>query len=462
MIKVDLNNEGPVRLMELAISLAMVGNKSFEGVIDDAEIKAMMERTQEYSVPKIPQELFLGMGYKERIVALKKHFETLMIKCYQVVDNYIPVVDEKSRKLNEEVKKASSMIARAVNNDMGFGTALIRCFLHNDNNPSMTWANEKHGWHCFACMQREDVEKGNIIFDLYNYLQWRHGFKGYNKFKNAYEMAVHLFVEDGENIENPYEESTKQKEHSHFIAYTPRMNRVRHYSFHHPLSTEGLEICAEKLEERGISMATANKHSVMLWMHNTKEGKFLGAVYWIFLNDDGSYTRRLAAVDKSTRARLNMHPDADKWKNPAKQSQGVFNQRILNHCRQWDEVCFVTESAIDALSVEELGFHAVGTNSVKNVHRFLKENVDTDADIKLICLLDNDEPGRKIAKLFVNRNLFVPDYLELDYDGDRWLSKHKDINEALVADRDKTLDELQALEQEALEYYTHLEDKIDE
>ncbi len=432
-----VNNEGPIRLMEIAMAISVVEEK-------------------------IPQETFLQMCKKDRIAALKKHFERLMIKSKNVVDNYVPVIDAESKSLNEEVKKTSAMVEKSVNNGMGFGPSTVKCFLHNDSNPSMTWAPEKHGFHCLAgCMDAADGT--GRIFDLFNYLAWRHGFKGYTKFKDAFEMAVHLFVEGGENIENPYDVS-KQKEHSHFISYTPMMNRVRHYSFHHPLATEGLEICVEKLVERGISMATANKHSVMLWMHQTKEKKFLGAIYYVFLNDNGSYTRRLAAVDSNTRAMLNMHPEPAKWLNPksSKVPMGVFNERILNHCRQWDELCFVTESAMDALSVEELGFHSVGTNSVKNVQRFLKEHVDADADIKLICLLDNDEPGKNIARLFKSRNLFVPDYLELDYDGDRWLSKHKDINEALVADRDKTLSELQALEQEADDYYTSLGDNDNE
>ena len=181
---------------------------------------------------------------------------------------------------------------------------------------------------------------------------------------------------------------------------------------------------------------------------STIDNSPIGLCYWIFLNDDGSYTRRLATINKN----MNTGECARKWWNPSNKPMGIFNTRVLEHCRQFNEVCFVTESAIDALSCEELGYHSVGLNSINNLGKFFTEYVDKHPDTMLICLTDNDRAGKSTVEEFTKRGLYVPDYLHRGH-SDRWLSKYKDINEALIGDRKETLWELQRLEKEAKGFY---------
>lgn len=390
----------------------------------------------------ISRKKFIAASFKDRVEMLKIRFEKNLIdygeEIKEKLENEV-YSDEEQKGLLEEMLLISNAIEATCNKKKGkkpLNSVLFKCFLHNDSNPSMSWSAEQHGFYCFGC------SKDNKVFDLFDYLKLIYGFDGPDAFKKSFMIAVEAYVEDSSKIENAFIERSNDR-HTSYIPYSKEMNRVRHWTFHYPIEKDIPAL--KKLEERGISLATAKRMSVMTW-YPTIDNSPIGLCYWIFLNDDGSYTRRLATINKN----MNTGECARKWWNPSNKPMGIFNTRVLEHCRQFNEVCFVTESAIDALSCEELGYHSVGLNSINNLGKFFTEYVDKHPDTMLICLTDNDGVGKGAIVEFQKRNLYVADYED-------WLSGFKDINEALMADRELSLKAMRNLEIAAKKFYGGLE-----
>jgi hypothetical protein len=399
------------------------------------------------TVEKINRKSFEGASFLERIEMLKLHFEDILITCIDDILQQIVPESEEDEHIKEEMKtisKAISATRHKLNDKHPCDPVLFQCFRHEDKTPSMSWSAKQHGFYCFSC------SKNNQVFDLFNCIAMIQGLKGPTTFKESFRVAVCYMVEGGVNIVNPFSDGNyNSSKHNNFIPFSKAMNKIRYYTFYYPIENDSLAI--SKLEERGISLETAKRHAVMTWYPTSETGVQVGTAYWVFINDNGTYSRRLFAEDKEKTVGLKQKPL--KWWNKSATSIGTFNLRVLDHCRQYNEVCFVTESAIDALSIEELGYHAVGLNSISNLGSFMREHIDCQPDILLICLTDNDKAGKEALAHFNKRNLFVPDYLIEGYIGDSWLSRFKDINEALISDRENTLQEVYQLEQSALDFY---------
>lgn len=102
---------------------------------------------------------------------------------------------------------------------------------------------------------------------------------------------------------------------------------------------------------------------------------------------------------------------------------------------------FVTEGAIDALTIESLGHHAIALNSASNSSLLVKEiqlNEEKARQQQFILLADNDETGKKLEeklqKLFKEMNMSIYIY--------KWYETFpdvKDINELAIKDTDQAV-----------------------
>ena len=92
---------------------------------------------------------------------------------------------------------------------------------------------------------------------------------------------------------------------------------------------------------------------------------------------------------------------------------------------------FITEGAIDALSIIEAGGEALATNSASNRQRVIEALQEKRTRSTLIICYDNDDAGKRAAAELARglRELNIP-YTEANICGE-----HKDPNEALTADR---------------------------
>ena len=422
--------------------------KKIQGIYNMATFMLiLMGLATAQTMVKISRKTFEGASFTVRIEMLKLHFEDILITCIDDILDTIKEENEEDIRIKEEMRAISKSISatrQKLNNQLPIDPVLFKCFRHEDENASMSWSAKQHGFYCFSC------SKDNQVFDLFDCIAMIQGFKGPTAFKDSFKIAVCYMVEGGIEIVNPFSDgSYGSNNHTNFIPYSKGMNKIRYYTFYYPIENDSLAF--SKLEERGISLATAKRHAVMTWYPTSETGVQVGTAYWVFINDDGTYSRRLFSEKEELTATWKQK--AMKWWNKAGTSIGTFNLRVLDHCRQYKEVCFVTESAIDALSVEELGYHAIGLNSISNLGSFLRGNIDNQPDIMLICLTDNDKAGKEAISHFNKRNLYIPEYLIEGYSGESWLSKYKDINEALIADKEQTLQELYRIEQSTVDFY---------
>ena len=302
----------------------------------------------------------------------------------------------------------------------------FRCFIadHSDSNPSMRFSLERNvkAFHCFGCME---PGKHYDLFDAISEV-YELGEQSYSK---AYKIAVRLFVAGAlDSVESDF---------------TADMKKVMRYQFHIPIEQDDLAIAY--LAKRGISKEVAVQYGLHTWEQR-------GGRYIVFINSNGSLVRRLIAVNKSITGMY--AEELPKWWNQKGQS-GIFNFHCTEKAKQEKQLVFLFEGALDALSLMSCigsafgGSNAVALNSTQNLPAFLRE---TDYPY-IIGFMDNDETGLQAAEQLKEKGYFVVDYTEYEH-----LGSYKDINEAWVADREKTAIEIQQIIVKAKEYY-NLEDK---
>jgi replicative DNA helicase len=115
--------------------------------------------------------------------------------------------------------------------------------------------------------------------------------------------------------------------------------------------------------------------------------------------------------------------------NPAGSEPGIFNEAAL-FAQEVQEI-FVTEGAIDALSIIEAGAAAVALNSAANADKLINLLTERRTAATLILCLDNDDRGRKATETIrAGLQRLNVSYICADVCGG-----HKDPNEALQADR---------------------------
>ena len=323
----------------------------------------------------------------------------------KIVADKFNQADDKTRKivLNAAFGMAFEKVAGNVNHN-------FTCFNadHEDRTPSMVFDKAKGHFHCFGCMDYgENFDGFDVIGAAY----------GFTSFKDCYSKAVELFVD------NP--SAVIPNERPKGDLFPKAMYRTLKNPFYTPIQNDpdGLAY----LKSRGISRNTAVKHGVMTW-------EYEGWLFLVFVNDNGSVVRRRFAKTADAAMYANQ---PDKWWNQKGQG-GYFNLRAVEKAKEKNEIVFVTESAIDALTVLECGYHAVGLNSVNRLSGMLQESNYP----YLVGLFDNDDIGRNKAALFKQRGFCVAEY---DEETTPFLRQYKDVNEALTANETGTLADLAML-----------------
>lgn len=164
------------------------------------------------------------------------------------------------------------------------------------------------------------------------------------------------------------------------------------------------------------------------------------AAYWIGY-DPASGFMIIPAASSYYVARNTDRQSDFRYKNPTGVSIELFNKKALYNDAA--RPVFITEGAIDALSIIEAGGVAVALNSTSNTRKLLEELKAKRTRNTLIIALDNDpekkdESGREIGKAGQRaaaalieglKELEIP-FLQADICG-----RYKDPNEALTADK---------------------------
>lgn len=418
----------------------------------------ILKQTFSCGMHKMDSEEFNTLPFKEKLDYLKQAFEKAVYITALSLEGILPKyegVDLSSLapELRQQIvgcRQAytiANAVKLAVDKAEGNGGQVInfKCFLHEDNTPSMNYMVSKKGFHCFGC----SGENGAII-DIFNLLSLMEEWQGRPplKFADQVRKANRLFV-SGFESEHLFADGDKPLYHKDFIPYTKEMNRVRHNPYLNFIDIKKDENALAYLESRGIDEQTAYRLGVMTQYPTDSDGNSYGRGYLVFINSDGTYVRRLFLSNPELSAKC-PYPEL-KWWNKKGANVGIFNGQVIEHCQQYNQVCFVCEGAIDAMSIECIGYHAIALNSVNNAENFVYP-IDERNRVKYICLADNDNGGRDMARTFLKKgNLFVSKHA-LEPDGSIF-TQYKDVNEIMVADGNGLAKALYELEKQANEFY---------
>ena len=158
---------------------------------------------------------------------------------------------------------------------------------------------------------------------------------------------------------------------------------------------------------RGLSNETAARY----WLGYDPETKYLiipaASSFYIARNTDSAAKMR--------------------YRNPAGVSIELFNKKALYN--EAARPVFITEGAINALSIIEVGGEAVALNSAGNWRKIIEQLKQKRSSGTLILCLDNDDAGKQAAaKLADGLNELNIPYITANICGE-----HNDPNEALTA-----------------------------
>jgi 5S rRNA maturation endonuclease (ribonuclease M5) len=285
----------------------------------------------------------------------------------------------------------------------------LHCPFHDDRSPSMIWKNGS--LHCFAC---HDPGETRDIFDLIGLLF------GLKSFAEKKIKAVELFVEDGTSIARAMRLSTKmpfpRSEMRRPASASRSFAAFKEWRYVSALEDEE---CRRYMEKRGIAEGSALRFHLQCGIYqNLKylaipcEGEFIVARN---LSDDGPKIRLKKGVPVT-----------------------LFNAGRL----EMQKSCvFVVEGAIDAITIEQLGYGAIALNGLHFRKLIEKSHMLRRNEVFPMILLDNDEDGRKAGtKLFQELQWRgVGAYLH-DYRGalGKFLARFKDVNEAYLKNPEET------------------------
>ena len=163
------------------------------------------------------------------------------------------------------------------------------------------------------------------------------------------------------------------------------------------------------------------------------------ARYWLGYDPDTGYLIIPAAksffIARNTDSAAKM-----RYRNPTGVSIELFNLKALYNDAA--RPVFITEGAIDALSIIEAGGEAVALNSTSNTRKLLEQISKQRTRSTLILCLDTDDAGKKAAATLAEglRELNIA-YVTADICG-----QHKDPNEALTTGRAAFIEAVAAAE----------------
>ncbi len=391
---------------------------------------------------------------------IKKTFEKSAITIYKgLTEQKLPEYAEKDKKgvltVEERKKYLQYMevrdVARVIKSGVEKAEGLIEgsaermnCFLHDDEKPSMNYVSGVNsGFYCYSC-----GEKGKIIdiFNLIDLMNIWHD-KGHMKFVEQMSVAASLFV-NGTVSSDKSEDS-----HTDYIPYTSSMVKIMHAPALKLTKAKDDNNAVAYLKSRGITPYVANRLGVMVQYPTNELGKPIGRGCLVFINGNGSYSHRVFMEDAEL-VKSQGYEVGLRWYNSKNNEVGIFNEQVVEHCEKFGQTLFICEGAFDCMSVESLGFHAVSVNSTANAFTFY-DRVLKEKNIKCICLADTDDAGKKMAKALstCNGKIYIPDFYSND-NSDNFISKYKDINECLLADKIQTQHALKGLEDKAKTFFS--------
>lgn len=258
---------------------------------------------------------------------------------------------------------------------------------HEDRHPSMYYSTKYNICKCFSCGKSYD------IFDLIK-IDY-----GLTNFRWQYNKLAELFNEEYKqvNTEIILNDNYVEKDYSSYFNYCFR--KIGNTSY--LTSTRGI---AEHLQIK-YRIGYDEERSLIIFPINEK-----------------SYFARSTI---------------NKGKYKSKGTSYLFNEKLLQESTP-DTLIYITESIIDALSLETINpdLKIISLNGTTNIKRLLLLAKENNYKGSFIIALDNDSVGKTTSELLKLQldSLNIPSYVNSlisTVDG------AKDINEALIKNKEK-------------------------
>ena len=304
------------------------------------------------------------------------------------------------RKIEESIK--AQLIDRLPDYLQATGRSTAKPFrcinpAHSDSNPSMSYDRNNKKVHCFSCGATYD------IFDVIGIDT------GATTFPEQYNNACDYFNITG----TPYEEKPVKKE--------PAQDEIDYTAYF----LQAHKAIGQTSYHRGLNAETLNRFNIgydPAWRHPKRYSDPVSSRL-IIPTGKASYTARYTGEGDFigyTGQKMN--------KAKVGRTQ-IFNAPALSSA---DKPVFIVEGELDAMSIEQSGYQAVGTGSTSNTSLFLEAVKQIRPAQPLIIALDNESnPNTQKAEAELMEGLEklgVSSY-RLNFYG-----KYKDANEYLQAD----------------------------
>lgn len=197
-------------------------------------------------------------------------------------------------------------------------------------------------------------------------------------------------------------------------------------------ASENLWQAEDYLRSRGISIKTAvrmncgfisNWYHPKIWEQFKGNPPFDGSPRFIFPTSKESYSAR------DTRPLEEIPPNERKYIKQKAGSSKIFN---VNSVTTAKNAIFIVEGEFDLLSIEEMGYSAIGLGSTSMIEHLVPELKNYEVAQPFVISLDNDSAGKiaseKLLKVLQEANY---EAYVVNISGG-----YKDANEALTSDKD--------------------------
>lgn len=326
----------------------------------------------------------------------------------------------------EEARQEIRARAKNILQPDGSGKGFVCPVCGSGSGQKGTGITTKDGIH-FSCWGRGNCFKSADIIEI---IGIRDGISDYN------EQLKRAAAETGVDIDTERHNAATQKprrtisEASKANTYTTQGNAAEaaKSGITDAEAVEYMEMCADRLPSseaaknyifrRGISLDTARACGIGFDSEYRSPGSSTAFTSARIIIPTGGAAWTARAISDTAKTRYLNHGAA-----------AVFNaDRLYN-----SDVCFITEGAFDAMSIEECGGRAAALNSTSNAELLLKMLEKRRTDAAIVVCMDDDEAGRNAAQI-----LFTGlEKLKIRYTAADIYSGSKDANEALTADRSR-------------------------
>lgn len=279
-------------------------------------------------------------------------------------------------------------------------------------------------WKCFSC------EESGDIFDLIGKVQ---GITDYTEQKQALE-DIYTTPQRKKPVQRKTEPLESEEEEADYTDLFLQANDV----FIHP---DKYKVGTNYHTKRGLSEEIIKKFNlgyIPNWRHPKAPENVPTSPRFIIPTSKSSYLAR------DTR---DLKDIPNNQKNYTKSKVGktqIFNLEAL---KEATKPVYIVEGEIDAMSIEEVGGHAIALGGVSNINKLLEILSKEKPEQPLILALDTDKTGKQATETLENglKELGIFTYRHNPS------GTYKDPNEALTSDREAFKQAVEAGEVEPLE-----------